>query len=404
MKKYLGIKVAGIILAGSTALPVIAGATESLEKEVERLTTRLNVLENKSTSKIPSLKTTLKVSGYIQADIVHHTNADNGAFFDAGLTPKIPESANTELQANQSRLNISTTSYVNGKPFLAAFEFDGITAEGNEVFSNSIGVRFRHAYIKYDKYLIGQFWSNFQDSVAVPLLLDISSPAGRVFVRQTQFRYTTGQWAFSLENSETQAIQGLTVSSESLGGVGKDTIPDIIASWRGGNGGSDGSFQISGVLRTLGIDGTVNEVDYSDTHTGWGLNAAGNWKFGSVTLKANAAYGDGIGRYINNGWANDVRLNSDGTTDVITSLGYSAAIEKSWSSKYASTLSYGHFESLDDIGAFGTQELNTYRANLRYTFDSGTMLGGEIMFAEREWVDGDTGDNTRIQISVRHKF
>src|SRR5690606_4705199 len=179
---------------------------------------------------------------------------------------------------------------------------------------------------------------------------------------------------------------------------------DLIAAWRGGRGGAAGSYHVAGLLRQLSVDGTVNGVDYDESKTGWGLNVAGMWALNRTTLKANAAYGDGSGRYINNGWANDMRLNADGSVDTITSWGASVALEQRWTPQTASTFSVGYFENEDDLGAFGTESVSTYRMNYRwYPLDT-VMLGGELMYATRDFVDGRDGDNTRLQFSVRKSF
>lgn len=408
------------LLSSLLVPPAVAETRQELQAKVDELTKRIENLEDVNSRSaaevqppgslhIPGTNTSIKFGGYLQADMIHDTRVDNGPYFNAGLTSSdtADDFPNTGLQARQSRFNISTNTDIGtGKPLIGFFEMDfmGDDKTTNEVFSNSAGLRLRHAYIKYDKYLVGQYWSNFQDFVAYPALLDISSPAGRVFVRQTQFRYSTGNWAFSLENPEAQPISGFSNQAESLDGIGEDTLPDLIVSWRGGQGGRSGSYQASAVVRKLGVNGTYNAVDYDDSYTGWGINLAGRWKTDGLTFKANAAYGEGIGRYINNGWANDIRLNADGTSSLITSYGLSAAMEVAWSPVVASTFSYGYFENKDDIGAFGTESLATYRANIRWTPIKDTMVGAEVMHAKRDFTSGAEGDNTRLQFSVRRSF
>lgn len=415
------LKIGAICLLASTAVtPVQAANNTELERKVEALTKRLEQVEGQKSEpvisgakqgafRLPGMNTALKVGGYIQADMVHDVRFKNGTYFNAGNTPddSVTDRSHTLLQAKQSRFNLeSTTDVGTGTPLTGFLEMDfmGADSSTNEVFSNSAGLRLRLAYMQYGDFLVGQNWSNFQDYVGYPTLLDISSPAGRVFVRQTQLRFNVGNFAFSLENPETQPISGFSNEAESLGGIGKDELPDFVASWRGGAGGAKGLYQASAVLRKLGVQGTVSGVTYDTSHTGSGINLAGRWKFEDVTLKANAAYGDGIGRYINNGWGNDLRLNADGTSETITSFGVSAAIELDWTVNTASTFSYGHFGNEDGIGAFGTRNLDTYRANLRWTPIQNVMVGAEVMYAVRDFTDGRSGDNTRLQFSARRSF
>ncbi|MCO5785709.1 hypothetical protein DHB74_05000 [Pseudomonas sp. G11-1] len=351
--------------------------------------------------------TTVKFGGYLQADLMYDLRYKNGEHFNASNTPdsSVEDQSHTFMQARQSRLSMATSTDVGtGTPLQTYFEIDFMGSQGNEVMGNSHNPRLRNGYVRYGRFMAGQDWSNFQDYVGLPTLLDVSSPAGRVFVRQTQLRVNLGQFALSLENPETQPVLGATNQAESLGGIGRDRMPDLIAAWRGGRGGAAGSYHVAGLLRQLSVDGTVNGVDYDESKTGWGLNVAGMWALNRTTLKANAAYGDGIGRYINNGWANDMRLNADGSVDTITSWGASVALEQRWTPQTASTFSVGYFENEDDLGAFGTESVSTYRMNYRwYPLDT-VMLGGELMYATRDFVDGRDGDNTRLQFSVRKSF
>lgn len=406
-----------IMLSFSFSCVAEADTRDSLMTELNELRARIAKVERAEMGelpadtrpgeiRVPGTSTTIKFGGYLQADLIHDVRVKNGAIFNAGATTRdvVEDSPETFLRANQSRINLAThTDTASAKPVRTFFEIDfmGKDLSTNEVFSNSEGVRLRHAYLAYDRFLVGQYWSNFQDFVATPELLDISSPAGRVFVRQPQIRYTVDQWSASLENPETQAIYGVSNQAESLDGIGEDTIPDIVLSWRYKG---ESSYQISGVLRRLGVKGTVSGVSFDDTVTGWGVNAAGNWRFGDTTLKANLAFGEGIGRYINNGFANGLRLQKDGSVSAIKSYGLSGALEHAWSEKLKSTFSYGLFKNESDFGAFDTDEIETYRANIRYEFVENTMVGAEVMYATRDFTDGADGDNTRIQFSVRHGF
>src|SRR5690606_19857911 len=151
---------------------------------------------------------------------------------------------------------------------------------------------------------------------------------------------------------------------------------DLIAAWRGGRGGAAGSYHVAGLLRQLSVDGTVNGVDYDESKTGWGLNVAGMWALNRTTLKANAAYGDGSGRYINNGWANDMRLNADGSVDTITSWGASVALEQRWTPQTASTFSVGYGENEEDLGAFGAARGSTSGRDYRGEPRGAAVRGG----------------------------
>ncbi len=106
------------------------------------------------------------------------------------------------LHAKQSRLRIqSETNLSNGDSLKTHLEGDFYGSGGNETFSNSTGLRLRHAYATFGRWTIGQTWTNFMDMVAYPSTVDFYGPVGKSFARQGQIRYTLPNGlAFSLEN------------------------------------------------------------------------------------------------------------------------------------------------------------------------------------------------------------
>lgn len=83
------------------------------------------------------------------------------------------------------------------------FDFFG-GALGNSAATNTYGATLRHAYLTWNRWLVGQTWSNFMDTSALLDSVDFVGPTdGLVFVRQPQARYANGPWAISLESPET---------------------------------------------------------------------------------------------------------------------------------------------------------------------------------------------------------
>ena len=95
----------------------------------------------------------------------------------------------------------------------------------NLLLINSFNPRLRHAYLEWDRLLIGQTWSTFM-VVVVPDEIDFSGALdGLVFIRQPQIRYKAGSWWFALENPET-TITSYQGSAPEV--TDSEILPDII--------------------------------------------------------------------------------------------------------------------------------------------------------------------------------
>ena len=79
----------------------------------------------------------------------------------------------------------------------------------DERISNSWSSRLRHAFVKWDysensSIMAGQSWSTFFNVGALPDVLDFVGPAGTIFVRQPQVRWTMGGLQLAVENPATR--------------------------------------------------------------------------------------------------------------------------------------------------------------------------------------------------------
>ena len=180
--------------------------------------------------------TKVNFSGYLKADalISQYSDGTLGAgnfgrdFYIPSLTPVGGAEENTQFDAHirQSRFRFTTnTALDSGEKLTGVLEFDfQTTVDGNERVSNSYTPRVRHAFIQYNNWLIGQTWSTFQDTSALPETLDfVGVTDGTIFVRQTMVRYSANGFAIALENPES------TITPFGGGGriVGDDNIGDI---------------------------------------------------------------------------------------------------------------------------------------------------------------------------------
>ena len=336
--------------------------------------------------RIPATNTAVTLSGYVRGDFRYDDSSDLGDSFVVSSIPADGSAGDerdghVRLHARQSRLIVSSeTELSNGKKLTTRFEGDFFGNGGNESFSNSTSFRLRNAVASYDKWLIGQTWSNFMDFVAYPTTVDFFGPAGKSFARQGQIRYTLDNGlSFSIENPETDGNGALGRIRESTGGPGADLLPDFTAAWRGGPGGAGGSYEFSGIVRVLGVDGVTDAgIEVDETTTGFGFNLAGGWSFGPVSVAASVTAGDGIGRYIINGAGNGAFVEDDGDFDAVSAVGYSANVKYDWTENSSSLLAIGGFEN-GDTAANGIDNLQTIHLNYIWSPYPSSSFGVEII-------------------------
>ena len=159
-----------------------------------------------------------------------------------------------DFQGRETRIHFRADTTTAGGDKLGAYvEMDFFThADGNEVVSNSYSPRLRHAFVKFNKWLLGQTWSTFQDVTVLPEALDFIGPTeSTTFIRQAQVRYTSGNLELAAENPET-FVHGAQSATP-----GHDTIPDLVGRYTFNLDG--GSYvKLAGLLRFLNVDEQPN--------------------------------------------------------------------------------------------------------------------------------------------------
>ena len=307
-----------------------------------------------------------------------------------------------DMHARESRFNFGTATLLdNGKTVKTKIELDFLLSApgGNERVSNSYSPRIRHAFISYDGWLFGQTWSNFQNVGALPEALDFVGPAeGTVFVRQSQIKYTTGAWSFSLENPEstiTTAGGGMAVTDDA-------SLPDFTARYT--HKADWGNFVVAALARQLTYK--VGGVDADETS--FGVSASGMVKLGEDNLKFMLTQGKGLGRYVGLNVARGAVLNGD-DLDAIDSTSGFIAYQHKWNSQWRSTFLYSFLSADNDenlLAMYGdpTESSQSYSANILYSPVKRLTFGAEFKHAERELESGVDGDLDRLQFSVKYAF
>lgn len=378
--------------------------------------------------KLPGTDTSVKIGGYVKGDFIYDVNSDLG---DSFVFSSIPADGSTaddreghfRAHARQTRVNIQTWTPTNFGEVHTYIEGDFFGTGGNEVFSNSTSFRLRHAFGEVGPVLAGQTWSNFMYLDSYPETVDFFGPVGIPFVRQGQLRYTHAasdnlSLSFSLENSEFTGLGpdgettiGSTRASAQDLQFGIDTLPDFTA--RATYDTDLFSLNLSGVARLLEVDdgGDLTDGPANDEEFGWGVLAAGVLKLGGVspvfgqdTLVANFTYGDGVGRYIINGFSQDAQVQADGSLDTIESWGVAAGYTHHWNDEFRTNLVYGHYDT-ESFAGDATETLDSFHVNLIWSPSDRFQFGVEYIYGMRTFGDGSLdNDAQRVQFAGQFFF
>jgi len=333
----------------------------------------------------------VKIGGYVKTDVTYDTDQDLGSSLNATAVATgdgAPSDPSFRIHSLQSRFNISATE----GEMHAFIELDFFTGDSGETVSNSRHSRLRHAYGKVGNLLIGQTWSTFMDAnwVLYPSTVDFGGPAGATFIRQSQLRWSVNDnLDIALENPEN------SVEGESA----RDTVPDIVV--RYARKGTI-SWQVAGLAQQFEVDGGTAD---GDTETNFAYMGGINVNFGSGSISAKANVN--ANRYTYYGWANPSAVVSGGNIELIDHVGGNVALNLDWGGKSnaKTTIAYGIVTFDDDfLGATQTEEITTIHANYRWSPYKKVNFGLEVSMADRELVNGDDGDNTRLQFGAQYSF
>jgi hypothetical protein len=278
-----------------------------------------------------------------------------------------------------------------------------VTNDGNERVSNSFSPRMRQAYVTFNKWLIGQTWSTFQDVAALPENLDFIGPAeGTVFIRQPMIRYKNGPLEIAVEQPETE----ITTSTGGRLLAGDDALPDLTARYT--SKGDWGHFTVAGLLRSLHIEDNIVPGAVSDDAVGYGVSVAGKLK---TAVKNDFRYmltaGEGIGRYIGVNLVNDAAVDANGELETIGTLSGFASYRHHWNDKWRSNFTAGYFQADHPVAFTGdavTDQVYSGHVNLIYNVAPKLDVGVEYIYANRELENGLDGAMNKIQFSAKYGF
>tara|TARA_X000001388_G_scaffold22788_2_gene15510 strand:+ start:8371 stop:9570 length:1200 start_codon:yes stop_codon:yes gene_type:complete len=354
--------------------------------------------------------TAVKFSGYIKVDAMY-TDYSNGEGIGPLRDIYVPSLVQTgatddnlggrfDAHAKQSRFRFTTNTPVDGEDvIIGVFELDFLlTSGGDERVANSYTPRMRHAYFKYNNWLVGQTWSTIMDLGALVESVDfIGTTDGVAFTRQPQIRYSNNGFEVALENPET------TVGTSETGRITTDdnSVPDLIGTYTMRT--SWGHIKVGGILRQLAYE-TQGE-NYSDIGLALSLSSRINFSNGD-DIRIQAASGSGIGRYVGVNAANGAFLDDEGNFDAVDATAITLAYRHLWTERARTNFIFSALDVDTVSGMVGSRTNDVYstRINYIYNITKPLSVGLEYTYAKRETVDGFDGDMSRIQAMAKYAF
>lgn len=341
----------------------------------------------------------IQISGFIQADAIYSSSRSLAYAGEAILVPPtIPLDSQpgagvsqTYFTARASRITFSTRTPVEGTELSTRFEVDALGNDGNEVLSNSNGIRIRIAWVQLGNWGAGQNWSSFIIYPSVPEQNNASALVGNGSpLRQGAFRYTSHGFTVSLENPETTLDSGNSPT-------GSDRAPDVML--RYDVKGDRVSGAIVGVVRDL-TDSTGDSTDM-----GYGISLGGAISLTAKDQIKLVASKGAIGRFTSAGLFPDAETTPDGDIRALDVLALNVGIEHAWTRTVRSSVQYGYSEADNHYGSEASSKKgSSVMFSSFWNPYPQTRVGFDISRTKRETEGGEEGDLTRVQFAVRQNF
>jgi hypothetical protein len=360
-----------------------------------------------------------EVYGFAQLDYIQDFERVSPFWTDTLRPSKIPTveglyGANGQaiLSVRQSRLGVQASFPTSHGAVYTKFEFDMFGTGGDE---GQTTIRLRHAYGQWGQWLAGQTNSLFMDIGIFPNVIDYWGPAGMVFLRTPQIRWTpiSGENSFAIAiekpSNDIDTGQVRTLDPELADGIQpSQRIPDFTAQFLRQQ--DWGHLQVAGILRQVSFD-TVDTPNNEpkDSKLGWGFDVTSGIKLAKKDqVLLGAVYGRGIASYMNDG---GMDMAPGGTTtdpeaQTVPLFGVSAYYDRYWSDRFSSSFGYSqtHVDntSLQLGDAFKSGQYAS--ANFLYYPTTNVFIGLEGLWGERKDYGGATGTDRRVQISFHYNF
>ncbi len=357
---------------------------------------------------VPGTNTSIRIGALAKLDVLYDVGAAGG---DSATTTAVPvagtvaanRKGQTRLHARQSQIRVEARTPTDVGGLRAYIETDFYGAGGDQLLTNSTGLRIRHAYLELGPVLAGQTWTNFFDLAAHPETIDFAGPTGTTPLRQGQLRYTYGSGPHSLAVALENPEGDFTARDGTSNVNALDSWPDATARWT--YGGSWGHVALRGMARSIKVDAGRPGQQASDFGYGLGLSGSAA-TFGRDKLQYQVNGGRGIGRYIQD--AVNLGAAYNGGTDIgaQSALGAVLAYQHWWTDTVRSTAVLGHImiDNASSLPRTVTKRMTSAHTNLLWSPIPAATLGLEYIYERRELESGADGRLNRLQLGMAYAF
>jgi len=353
--------------------------------------------------RLPGTQTLLRIGGYAKTDFIYALKPSGNIDSFIPATIPIPAPAaytNSTVSVRPTRINLDflVPTKSDSMRFFLEMDFFG---------SNATTPRLRHAYGQAKNFLVGQTFTNFMDPDAGPDQLDFQGPNAWVSTRNPQFRYSVlvaKKTTFSL--SLEKPTSDVAFTTPDFNAQPNSPSPDGTVKIR--REMERGHVQLSGLFRSVAAflpDGRHEAV------VGWGFNFAGAERlWGKDTVVYQAAYGNGIERYINDtsGLGEDAAVSSlqNPHIQAVPVVATYGAFQHWWISRLRSNAIYSFVQVQNTQAQLASiyHQGQYMGGNVIWNPYGSLTVGGEFLYGWRVNKDNSTGNAPRIQFSAKYNF
>lgn len=265
-----------------------------------------------------------------------------------------------------------------------------------------------HFYAKYRGLTAGYTNSVFTDAAAEPSTIDFEGPNGYPFI----FLFTAS-WTqkFNSHLSGAIGVEAPTVSMTTGSGASEvnQRIPAIplYLQYAWNDGGAH--VRLSGLVRPMQYRNNVEGKNSG--MAGLGVQFSGMTPVvGALSASFNAAYGSGIGSYMqdDNGLGIDAVATGNGEMKMTRSLGVTAGLNYVFTPKLSANLVYSHLSNW--LPDHAVPQGDQYRygdyvaANLMYNINKFVSAGIEYDYGHRKSFDAESLHTNRLQVQFGVTF
>ncbi|MEM9375251.1 MAG: DcaP family trimeric outer membrane transporter [Pseudomonadota bacterium] len=350
---------------------------------------------------IPGSTASVRIGGYVQGDMGY--DFDSLGFSDALNLRTVPldgtQSDGEQVfrsHARYSRLNFDIRDETRFGLFRTFLEVD-FFGSGSD-FTNNYTPVLRHAAAGIGDLYFGQFWSHFTDLAAFPE--GISSPLGQPLIRNPGVR-----WRTDIANGWRVAI-GIEDPTGDLSGdsalLASDSLPNVT-----------GYLQVDkpwGRVRLAGLGLQLEST--TDSVLAGGLHLSGRLNLPALHPRDNLAFsfqaGDGFAHYYATlaGVGLEGVVSDDGSVEATGVASGYLAYQHWWNEQWRSTFKVSGlaFDSPTGSDPLALDSGFSLGANLFWSPLENTTFGLEWISADREVVNGEQGDGSRLSALARFDF